>query len=135
MIGFNCETDGLIICILFLRERSASQCVHIFDSLARRLFQRSQADMNLIKRFYLIIKSWYKDGYYNAAALENCLKQYLEINDQMFDYQSEILATKVGVIAAIINNASPVIFTNYNGPDIGKNECGKDPAACFVKQN
>jgi len=33
-------TGGLIVCILFLRGMPASQCVHIFDALARKLFER-----------------------------------------------------------------------------------------------
>lgn len=43
----------------------------------------------------------------------------------MFGYQPGILATKVGVVAATIGNASPVIFTNYNRPGARKEECGK----------
>ena len=31
----------------------------------------------------------------------------------------------MGIIAAIIRNTSPVIFTNYNGPGVKKEEYGK----------
>jgi len=34
------RTGGLIIYILFLRRMPASQYVHIFDTLARKLFER-----------------------------------------------------------------------------------------------
>ena len=102
-----------------------SQCVHVFDALARKLFQRPQGRTGLIKRLRQSLKGWYRDGHYDADALENCLKEYLGTDDRMFGYQPRILSTKVGVIAATIGNASPVIFTNYNGPSARKEECGK----------
>ncbi len=119
------ETEGLIVCILFLRDMPVSQCVHVFDALARKLFERSQGRMNFIKRLRLSLKDWYRDGHYDANALEDCLKEYLGIDDRMFGYQPGILATKVGIIAATIDNASPMIFINYNEPDAKKEECDK----------
>ncbi len=126
------ETEGLIVCILFLRGMPVSQCVHIFDVLARKLFERSQGRMNFIKRLRLSLKGWYRDGHYDANALEDCLKEFLRIDDRMFGYQPGILATKVGTIAATIGNASPMIFTNYNGPGAKKEECGK--VECSVRR-
>jgi len=119
------KTEGLIVCILFLRGMPISQCVHVFDALTRKLFERSQGRTNFIKRLRLSLKNWYRDGHYDANALEDCLKEYLRIDDCMFDYQSGILATKVGIIAATIDNASSMIFINYNGPDARKEECDK----------
>jgi len=103
----------------------ASECVDIFDALARKLFQRPQGRTNFIKRLRLSLKGWYRDGHYDANALEDCLKDNLGVDDRMFGYQHGIHATKVGVIAATIGNASPVIFTNYNGPGARKEECGE----------
>ncbi len=103
----------------------ASQCVHVSDALARKLLERPQGRINFIRRLRLSLKGWYRDGHYDANALEDCLKDNLGIDDRMFGYQPGILATKVGVVAATISNASPVIFTNYNGPDARKEECGK----------
>lgn len=119
------EIGGLIVCILFLRGMPVSQCVPVFDALARKLFQRPYGRTNLLKRLRLSLKGWYKDGYYDINALEDCLKDYLGNDDRMFGHQPGVLATKVGVIAATIGNASPVIFTNYNGPGARKEECGK----------
>jgi len=119
------ETGGLIVCILFLRGMTASQCVRIFDALARKLFERPQGRTNFITRLRLSLKGWYRDGHYDANALEDCLKHNLGADDRMFGYQPGVVATKVGVIAATIGNASPVIFTNYNGPGARKEECGK----------
>lgn len=102
-----------------------SQCAHVFDALARKVFQRPQGRPSLIKRLRLTLKGWYRDGHCDASALEHCLKEYLGTDDRMFGHQPGILSTKVGVIAATIGNASPVIFTNYNGPGAKKEECGK----------
>ncbi len=124
-VGLKTEIGGLIVCILFLRGIPASQCVHIFDALARKLFERPQGRTNFLKRLRLSLKGWYKDGHYDVNALEDCLRDNLGIDDRMFGYQPGILATKVGIVAATIGNASPVIFTNYNGPGAKKEECGK----------
>jgi len=100
-------------------------CVHVFDNLARKLFERPRGPTNLIKRARLILQGWYRDGHYDASALEDFLKQYLGHEDRMFGFQPGILAIKVGVVAATIRHASPVIFTNYNGFGSGKDRCGE----------
>ena len=102
-----------------------SQCVHVFDALAGKLFQRPQGRTSLIKRLSLTLKGWYKDGHYDARALEHCLREYLGTDDRMFGHKPGVLSTKVGVIASTIGNASPVIFTNYNRPGARKEDCGK----------
>ena len=114
---------GLIVCILFIRGMPVSQCVHVFDSLARKLFQRPQGRVNLITRLRLTLKGWYRDGHYDVNDLEHCLKEYLGTDDRMFGHQPGVLATKVGVVAATISNASPIIFTNYNGSGSRKAGC------------
>ena len=77
MISSDRETDGLIVCILFLRGLLTFQCVHVFDSLAWKFFQRFQTMIHLTKRFYFIFKNWYRNDYYNVVVLENCLKNIL----------------------------------------------------------
>jgi len=51
------ETEDLIVCILFLRDMPISQCVHVFNALTRKLFERSQERTNFIKRLRLFLKS------------------------------------------------------------------------------
>ena len=103
----------------------ASQCIHVFDTLARRIFERPQGRTDYFTRLRLSLKGWRKDGHYDADALKDCLKDTMGKDDCMFGYQPGVNATKVGVVAATIGNASPVIFTNYNGPGARKEECGK----------
>ena len=71
MISSDRKTNGLIVCILFLRDLPTFPCVHVFDLLARRRFQRSQTEVHPTKRFYFIFRSWYRNDYYNAAALKS----------------------------------------------------------------
>ncbi len=125
IIRLKYETEYLIVCILFLRDMSVSQCVHVFDALTRKLFEWSQERMNFIKRLRLFLKSWYRNDHYDANVLEDCLKKYLRINDCMFDYQSRILVIKVDIIVATIDNVSLMIFINYNESDVRKEECDK----------
>jgi len=39
IIRLKYETEDLIVCILFLRDMSVSQCVHVFNALTRKLFE------------------------------------------------------------------------------------------------
>jgi len=39
IIRLKYETEDLIVCILFLRDMSVSQCVHVFNALTRKLFK------------------------------------------------------------------------------------------------
>ena len=65
------------------------------------------------------------DGHYDIRALEDSLKENLGSSERMFGYQQAILTTKVGVVAATIGKADPIIFTNYNGSGTRKEDCGK----------
>ena len=125
LIAFNYEAGGLIICMLFLRGVPVPQCTRIFDSLARKLFERPQGGRNIFKRLRNFFRGWYLDGHYDINILEKYLKTTLGSDHRMFGYQQGILATKVGVVAATIGKADPVIFTNYNGSGTRKVDCGK----------
>lgn len=102
-----------------------TQCVQVFDTLARKLFERPRGTTGIIKRLRLFLRGWYKDGHYDADALEDLLKQYLGKNDRMFGYHPTVHGPKVGVVAATIGNAPPVISPNYNRSSTGKEKCGK----------
>ncbi len=126
VFNYNNETEDLIVCILFLRRMSVAQCVQIFDTLVRKLFERSQERRNIITKLRLFLKSWYSNDHYDVTILEDYLKKNLEIDDRMFDYQSSILAIKVDVVAATIDKVSSIIFTNYNESSTRKETCGKN---------
>ena len=51
------ETEDLIVCILFLRDMSVSQCVHVFNALTQKLFEQSQERINFIKCLHLFLKN------------------------------------------------------------------------------
>ncbi len=60
-VGIKTKIGGLIVCILFLRGIPAPQCVHIFDALARKLFERPQGRTNFLKRFGRVLRLEAKD--------------------------------------------------------------------------
>ncbi len=126
VFNYNNETKSLIVCILFLRCVLIAQCVQIFDTLARKLFKRSQERRNIITKLRLFLKNWYSNDHYDVTILEDYLKKNLKIDDWMFDYQSSILAIKVDVIAATIDKVSLIIFMNYNESSIRKETCDKN---------
>lgn len=56
VFNYNNETESLIVCILFLRCVPVAQCVQIFDTLARKLFERPQERRNIITKLRLFLK-------------------------------------------------------------------------------
>ena len=111
--------------ILFRCRVPISQSIQIFNTLAQQLFQRPRGRTNIFRYLRHFLRSWYFDGYYDSIALEASLKANLENGTRMFGYQSGVFATKVGVTAATIGDASPIIFTNYNGSGTRKKDCGE----------
>ncbi len=57
VFNYNNETKDFIVCILFLRCVSIAQCVQIFDTLAQKLFERSQERRNIITKLRLFLKN------------------------------------------------------------------------------
>lgn len=99
--------------ILFLRQLPAIEFVNLFDTLAKQLFPRT---FSKSARFFLFLRSWYRDGYYDANVLEDCLKRILGISTPLFGPICSITTTKVGVTLATIGKGHTLLLTNYNGP-------------------
>ena len=49
----------------------------MFETLAKQLFPKPQDEMGCLKRLRRLLKSWYRDGIYDANILESCLKENL----------------------------------------------------------
>lgn len=70
-------------------------------------------------------RCWLSDGCYDDAALESLLKEIFGENQRLFDAEScGVSGTKVAVTATTISNASPYIFSNYNGCGTRAQTCG-----------
>lgn len=91
----------------------------MFNQLATRLFPHPLHQVNAFRLIFRLLRSWYKDGIYDVRNLEDCLKANLGGNARLFSNTRSLIATKVGVTAATIDKAHPVVITNYNGlPDV-----------------
>jgi hypothetical protein len=109
--------------MLFLRGVPIAQCIQLFDDLVLKLFDPFQSTRNIFKRLRLLFRGWYLDGHYDTGTLEDNLKNTFGSQNRMFGYQGGVLSAKVGVVAATIGKADPVIFTNYNGTGRSQ-DCG-----------
>ena len=107
---------GLIVLILFLRQLPVNEVVEMFDGLARQLFPQSSQAIGGLKRLYHLFRSWYRDGLYEAKTLEYHLTQNLGQDALFSNSTRSLIASKVGVTAATLGKADPVILTTYNGP-------------------
>lgn len=98
---------GLIVLILFLRQLTVSECVKMFDTLAKQLFPPSPDPTSLLDRLRRILRSWYRNGCHDAEALESRLQENLGSQGRLFAYVQGLFATKVGVTAATIDQRHP----------------------------
>ncbi len=115
---------GLIVLILFLRQLPVSECVKMFDTLAKQLFPPSSNRTSILGRLRRLLRSWYRDGCHNAEILESYLQENLGSQGRLFDHVQGLIATKVGVTAATIDKGFPVLLTNYNGSGNWDEKCG-----------
>ena len=117
---------GLIVLSLCLRRWTVSHCVEVFDILAKKFFQQrwggARYSLGYIRN---VIKCWLSDGCYNVLALEASLKDQFGHDGRMFDKPESVSGMKVAVIATSISDATPFLFSNYNGSSIRAAQCGK----------
>ncbi len=124
-------SGGLIVLILFLRQLPVSECVKMFDTLAKQLFPPSPDRTSLLNRLRRVLRSWYRDGCHDAETLESHLQETLSSQGRLFDHVQGLFATKVGVTAATIDKGIPVLLTNYNGSGKWDEKCGMDGGHSF----
>jgi len=125
------KVGGLIVLMLFLRQLPASDCVDLFDTLAKRLFPPLTGQTSNFSRLRYLLRSWYRDGCHDANALEVCLKENLGSTTRLFGHVRSLIATKVGVTAATIDKGFPVLLTNYNGSGKCDKNCGEQTNVLF----
>ena len=110
---------------LFLQRWSVSKCVHVFDTLAKQFFKRrDRVSNNILRRFRSALRCWIADGCYEVSDLEANLRLQFGDHHKVFDYTHYLANTKVAVTATLVSDASPVIFSNYNGAGLRSEDCG-----------
>jgi len=94
--------------------------------LSRQFFRSEQiAGQNVLRYLRHLLKCWFSDGYYDVRRLEASLKDNFGLNQRMFDYRQTKSDTKIAVTATTISDATPYIFSNYNGTGQRQRDCGK----------
>ena len=120
------RTGGLVILILFLRQLPVSEYVKMFDILAKQLFPFSSNQTSLLSCLWCVLRLWYHDECHNAETLKSHLQENLDFQGWLFDHIQSLFATKVGVMAAIIDKGILALLTNYNSSGKWDKRCGMD---------
>ena len=119
---------GLLVLSLFLQRWSVSKCARVFDTLAKQFFKRrDRVSSNILRRLRSALKCWIADGCYEVGDLEATLRLQFGDHRKVFDYTHYLANTKVAVTATLVSDASPVIFSNYNGAGFRSEDCGTLP--------
>lgn len=120
------RVGGLIILCLFIRQWGVRQCVRVFDTITHEFFcgQRRKG-YGLISCIRQIASCWLSDGIYDVKALEQVLKDVFGAYERMFGSLQVNRRTKIAVTATTISDASPFIFSNYNGVGARQHDCGR----------
>ncbi|RAH87599.1 FabD/lysophospholipase-like protein [Aspergillus japonicus CBS 114.51] len=108
MIDFATGTSsgGLIVLSAFMLKLDIASCKIAFKTMLKRFFQSRR------KR---LLNFFMSDATYSTDLLDDLFREHFG-SGKMFDSpKSTISATKVAITACSIDDASPFIFTNYNG--------------------
>ena len=71
------------------------------------------------------LRCWLSDGCYDDVVLESLFQEIFGKNQRLFDADGfNPSGTKVAVTATTISDATPYIFSNYNGRGIRAQTCG-----------
>lgn len=108
---------GLIVLGLFAQQWSASECRDTFKQFAHKVFKRPSLSSRLLASSAFSLIQWaLYDGMYNSKILDAALEESFGCANGLFDFPpSAISRTKVAVTATTANDASALLFTNYNG--------------------
>ncbi len=110
---------------LFVRRWDVSYCSKIFDTLTRQFFRRRiRGSGNVFQQIRHVLKCWLSDGYYDVRGLEDSLKEHFGTEQRMFDHTGNTSDVKIAVTATTISDASPYLFSSYNGSRVRSNDCG-----------
>jgi hypothetical protein len=112
---------------MFLKGWSAKLCAQKFSSLGRQLFEKGhKSSWRWVSKLNDLLWCFLADGHYDTQLLDNLLRNSFGPSLRMFGTKSSLLSgNKIAVTATTISNASPCIFTNYNGPEFRSDDLGQ----------
>lgn len=125
-LTFYSWVGGLIVLSLFIRQWGVEQCARVFDTITHEFFRgQRRKGYGIISCLRHIASCWLSDGIYDVGALEKVLKDVFGTYERMFGSIQVNRRTKIAVTATTISDASPFIFSNYNGVSARQFDCGK----------
>ena len=117
---------GLIVLSLFIRQWGVDQCARVFDTITHEFFRgQRRKNHGIFSSIRHFASCWLSDGIYDIAALERVLKDAFGTYERMFGSVQIKRRAKIAVTATTISDASPYIFSNYNGVMARQPDCGK----------
>ncbi|KAL8770679.1 MAG: hypothetical protein Q9209_003747 [Squamulea sp. 1 TL-2023] len=124
-LAFGTSSGGLIVLSLFIRQWGVDQCARVFDTITHGFFRGQRRKGNgIISCIRHIASCWLSDGIYDVGALEKVLKDAFGTYERMFGSVQVNRRTKIAVTATTISDASPFVFSNYNGVRARQQDCG-----------
>ncbi|KAH8807070.1 hypothetical protein F5884DRAFT_675774 [Xylogone sp. PMI_703] len=124
--AFGTSSGALIVLGLFRNKWSVQECEKRFVSLAQLAFQKRiaipLATPRWLRQCIELVLSIVTDSRYSSAGITTAVKLAYGADSSLF--QSTCGSTKVGITATTIEDATTCIFTNYNRPNLGENDCG-----------
>ena len=114
---------------LFSLRWDIKKCSTTFDTLARQLFgERWTPRHTILGRMKEWLSWWAADGKHDPCLLESILQEYFGPSRRMFDSAGgRYSGPRVAVTTTSISDATPFVFTNYNGVRDVEVESGKTP--------
>lgn len=129
----NLLAGGLIVLCLFVRQWGVEQCVRVFDTITRQFFcSQSRKGHGFLASLRHLASCWLSDGIYDVEALEKVLKDVFGAYERLFGTVQVNQRAKIAVTATTISDASPFVFSNYNGINARRRDCGILHTICPV---
>ncbi|KAL8642303.1 MAG: hypothetical protein Q9228_000981, partial [Teloschistes exilis] len=121
---FDLAFGGLIVLCLFVRQWGVEQCVRVFDTITHQFFcSQSRKGHGFLASLRHLASCWLSDGIYDVEALEKVLKDVFGAYERLFGTVQVNQRAKIAVTATTISDASPFVFSNYNGINARRRDC------------
>lgn len=98
---------------MFLMRWSVDECLHAFESLARKTFRPRKRRAFWLGRARQLALSYVRDCQYSSLAIEEAFQPAFNIDLKMFNPLCD--DTRIFVTSTTAGDNIPCLFTNYNG--------------------
>ena len=112
---------------MFILGWPVTECAKTFEKLSKKAFKpRPSFCIPFLSRIQELIISYFADSLYPSGDLENALKDVFGPTRSLLDCSyATTIGAKVGLPVTTVPDASPCIFTNYNGVGNRAQDCSR----------